>query len=69
MLTAEDGMPYLAPDVQLLFKSKTIRPKDQVDAAHVIPRLEPERRLWLANHLPSEHEWQTIIAKGSAHTS
>ncbi len=54
-------LPYLAPEIQLLFKSKTIRSKDQVDAERIIPLLEPERAEWLASALPSHHAWQPLI--------
>ena len=58
VLVTDDGIAYLAPEIQMLFKAKTIRPKDEVDAATVIPRLEPVRRSWLHEHLPSDHPWQ-----------
>ncbi len=66
VLTTPDGTPYLAPELQLLFKSTDIRPKDDLDAATVVPLLEPERRSWLANHLPATHPWQTTIAGARA---
>ena len=62
VLTTPDGTPYLAPELQLLFKSKDVRPKDDLDAATVVPVLETERRSWLANHLPAAHPWQSTIA-------
>ncbi len=31
--TTSDNIPYHAPELQMLFKSKSIRPKDNVDAA------------------------------------
>ncbi len=37
VLHTSDGIPYLAPELQLLFKSKAPRPKDDVDAREVIP--------------------------------
>ena len=57
--------PYLAPELQLLFKSKDIRP-NTVDAITVIPALEPERRTRLASFLPVTHPWQTIMAEARA---
>lgn len=66
VLTAFDGTPYLAPELQLLFKSKNVRPKDDVDAVTVIPLLEPGRRAWLGGHLPADHPWQTVVA-GTEH--
>ena len=50
-LRSDDGIPYLAPEVVLLFKSKTSsgkeRSKDKSDFEEVYLRLEPERRMWL----------------------
>ncbi len=60
LLTA-DGLPYLAPEVQLLFKSRTIRPKDTLDANAVIPQLEPKQSAWLARHLSPGHPWLASI--------
>jgi hypothetical protein len=52
--TAE-GIPFLAPDVVLLFKAKHVRPKDQVDFEHVLPRLSGEQRSWLRSSLDRVH--------------
>ena len=52
------GVPYLAPELQLLFKSTGRRPKDDFDAPQVIPELGPERRDRLARLLPVDHPWQ-----------
>lgn len=62
VLRTSDGVPYLAPEVQLLFKSRSARPKDEVDAGAVVPALVADRRSWLANQLPADHVWQSIIA-------
>lgn len=55
-----EGIPFLAPHVQLLMKSKTVRPKDQLDAEVVIPSLDLEQRSWLMQHLSRDHPWQAI---------
>lgn len=64
VLCTSSGTPYLAPEIQLLFKSKNARPKDNVDAGEAIPRLDPLRRAWLGSRLPADHEWQQL-AQGS----
>lgn len=50
-LSTESGIPYLAPELVLLFKSKNTsgrnRPNDDADFERVLPRLDPERRAWL----------------------
>jgi GrpB-like predicted nucleotidyltransferase (UPF0157 family) len=50
-LRTSSGVPYLAPELALLFKSKNTgrheRSQDQADFERACPRLEPERRAWL----------------------
>ncbi len=50
-LQTADGIPFLAPELVLLFKSKNTsgknRSKDQADFETVRPFLEPERQAWL----------------------
>ncbi len=55
-----DGIPYLQPEVVLLFKAKAVRPKDELDFAAVLPHLESGRRSWLRDALTlvhPEHAW------------
>jgi hypothetical protein len=50
----------LAPEIQLLYKSKGLRPKDQADFDAVLPALRPEQRRWLRDALTIEspsHTW------------
>jgi hypothetical protein len=65
VLTTGDGVPYFAPELELLFKSKDIRAKDELDARQVIPELEPQRRERLARLLPLNHPWQVQLAPDS----
>jgi hypothetical protein len=58
VLNSSDGIPYLAPEIQLLFKSKDIRDKDDTDAREVLPVLDAPRREWLLDRLPPEHPWR-----------
>ena len=50
-LQSESGIPYLAPELVLLFKSRNTsdheRSKDQVDFENILPHLDLERRAWL----------------------
>ncbi|HVM07417.1 MAG TPA: hypothetical protein VM345_03055 [Acidimicrobiales bacterium] len=60
ILRTGDGIPYLAPEVQLLYKSGSsmgVRPKDQVDFDNVVPQLEDERRTWLRESMLPGHPW------------
>ena len=57
-----EGIPYLAPQVQLLMKAKDTRPKDDADFAVVFPLLRPERAAWLTDALHRHyrgHHWLT----------
>jgi hypothetical protein len=53
--TTPDGLPYLVPEIVLLFKAKHGRPKDEADFAGVLPLLSPARRTWLADALVRVH--------------
>jgi hypothetical protein len=50
-----DGVPYVRPEVALLFKAKAARDKDEVDFEAVLPRLEASRRALLAGWLECVH--------------
>ena len=62
VLRSADGVPYLAPELQLLYKSKGLRPKDSIDAAEVIPRLDARQHGFLARLLGPDHPWQRLLA-------
>lgn len=61
VLRTPHGVPYLAPELQLLFKSKDPRPKDDIDAAEVIPALDVIQRTFLAGQLEPDHPWQQLL--------
>jgi hypothetical protein len=55
-----DAIPYIAPQIVLLFKAKATRDKDQADFAIAAPRLSSEARDWLAAALRTiqpGHPW------------
>lgn len=59
-----DRVPYLRPEVVLLFKAHHLRGKDQADFAAVLPALEPAARHWLADALSTVepgHPWLTVL--------
>ena len=61
--TAE-GIPYGRPEVILLFKAKHAHlAKNEADLAATLPRLEPERRAWLADALALAHPGHAWLAK------
>ncbi|MFI5742880.1 nucleotidyltransferase domain-containing protein [Streptomyces anulatus] len=50
-----DGIPYLAPELVLLFKAKHMRPKDRRDFDATVPHLTGARRATLAELLARVH--------------
>jgi hypothetical protein len=55
-----EGIPYLAPEVQLLYKAQRPRDEDAADFAQVLPHLEPDARDWLLAALTRSdpaHAW------------
>jgi hypothetical protein len=60
-----DGLPYLAPEIQLLYKASGRRPKDETDFAAVRPALAPAQRRWLRAALSlaygPEHPWLDLV--------
>src|SRR5262245_16222 len=59
-----DGLPYLAPEIQLLYKSKGRRERDDADFAHVWPLLDADARTWLLDALELTspgHHWISVL--------
>jgi hypothetical protein len=55
-----EGIAYLAPEIQLLYKSRATRPQDQADFDHAVPHLSRDSRTWLRESLMSvdpKHAW------------
>lgn len=60
----DDGVPYLIPEVALLFKAKWTRPKDEADLVGTLPLLTADQRSWLAWALETahpNHPWLTRL--------
>ncbi|MGA4995081.1 nucleotidyltransferase domain-containing protein [Nonomuraea bangladeshensis] len=58
-----DGVPYLVPELVLLFKAKAVRPKDQADFDGVLPLLSRARRDALGEWLQLVHPGHPWLAK------
>jgi hypothetical protein len=59
-----EGIPYLPPELVLLFKAKHARPKDQEDFDGTIPHMTPAQRRTLAELLTRAHpghHWQAPL--------
>lgn len=50
-----DGIPYLTPEIGLLFKAKHRRPQDEADFANTIATLDGPRRAWFRMALERVH--------------
>lgn len=64
--TTSTGIPYLAPEVVLLYKATQTREKDDADFYAVKPFLEEHRKQWLRDaltlHMPTHH-WILALEK------
>jgi hypothetical protein len=57
------GIPFLVPEIQLLFKAKWHRPKDESDFRAACPRFDPTQRAWLAEALGIVHPGDPWLAE------
>lgn len=58
-----DGLPYLAPEIVLLFKARLSRPKDEDDLNRALPLMDPSARSWLRHALEKVHPGHPWIAR------
>jgi hypothetical protein len=64
--TSTRTLRVLSPDVQLLYKSKGLRPKDQQDFDATLPALTMGQRRWLRSALTTAspgHRWLDALAE------
>jgi hypothetical protein len=64
--TSSDGIPYLAPEIQLYYKAKNPRPEDEADFTTVLPCLDQAQRRWLSSaiaHTFGKHPWQDRLSR------
>ena len=58
------GIGYLAPEIQLLYKARATRPQDQADFDRVIPHLTHDAQTWLRKSLlivDARHVWVSML--------
>jgi len=64
-----DDVPCLRPELQLLFKAKSSRPKDDVDFLQLLPVLSQRQRQtlwdWLELTSPNGHSWMPALESGA----
>jgi hypothetical protein len=59
-----EGIPYLAPEIQLLYKARATRAEDQADFRQVVPYLTGDEKAWLQESLMQtapEHAWISAL--------
>jgi hypothetical protein len=64
-----DGLRYLAPEIQLLYKSKAPRDQDEADFAQICPLLAADARRWLHDALElttPDHKWIAVLRDSEA---
>lgn len=61
----DEGIPYLQPEIQLLYKAAGLRGKDQADFTATLPHLDERRRSWLRDALlkttGEQHPWIEVL--------
>lgn len=58
------GIPYLVPEIVLLFKAKHARPKDETDLRGTLPLLDPAAHDWLGwalRRVHPGHRWIEML--------
>ncbi|MCC3313986.1 hypothetical protein [Nocardia africana] len=66
ILRTTDGIPYVIPEVVLLFKAKARRAKDEADFVRALPAMDRSRRArlsgWLSRVHPG-HAWLETLSR------
>jgi hypothetical protein len=57
-----DGVPFLAPEIVLLYKAKQRRPHDELDLAVALPTLSARQRTWLRDAIEQVHPGHPWLA-------
>ncbi|HET7673781.1 MAG TPA: hypothetical protein VFK11_04715 [Candidatus Saccharimonadales bacterium] len=59
----DGGVPYLQPEIVLLFKAKTADSKNQADFINVLPSLSQKQRVWLDKSISMVHPGHPWLKK------
>jgi Aminoglycoside-2''-adenylyltransferase len=66
IIHTDDGIPYARPEIALLYKAASSRPKDDADFASALPLLGDAERQWLVQSIalvhPGHHWLQSLEA-------
>ena len=69
VLQSPDGLRSLAPEIQLLYKSKAPPERDEADFAQICPLLAADARRWLHDALElttPDHKWIAVLRDSAA---
>jgi hypothetical protein len=65
LMTVYGGIPCIRVEIQLMYKAKNPRPKDEQDFLACLPRMSAEARDWLREKLmllyPQGHDWLDFL--------
>jgi Aminoglycoside-2''-adenylyltransferase len=65
LIVEYSGFPCIRVEVQLLYKSKNGRPKDELDFRACLPKLSAEAKSWLRENMkalyPDGHAWLEVL--------
>ncbi len=62
-LVSPEGVPFLSPEIALLYKAKNPRAKDEQDFENTLPQLNHEQRAWLHQAIEICHPDHAWLAK------
>lgn len=63
-LRSENDIPFLSPEIVLLYKAKNPNPRDEADFKNVLKTLKQEPREWLKQAVQTcypEHSWIDVL--------
>lgn len=65
LIVIYNGVPCIRVEVQLMYKAKNLRPKDEIDFQACMPHLNGEAKQWLKDALlllyPDGHRWLNTL--------
>jgi hypothetical protein len=65
LIVKYNGIPCIRVEVQLMYKAKSLRPKDELDFQMCLPKLSGEAKQWLKESLvvlyPEGHAWLSLL--------
>lgn len=63
MRTTDDGIPFMSPEIVLLFKAEHAGAKDVADLENCLPLLTADERAWVVDGLGRVHPGHAWIAR------